>query len=83
MQLGVNMAQLARENNIYDNLQFNWRRHYQQELLPARTDVSLMLPVMLAAESGPEPTHPRPILSDDVPYCKLDLPPGRFVSVES
>jgi len=32
MQSGVSVAQLARENNINDNLLFNWRRRYQQEL---------------------------------------------------
>ena len=32
MQPGVSVAQLARENNINDNLLFNWRRGYQQEL---------------------------------------------------
>ncbi|EHU00095.1 ISSfl3 family transposase [Pantoea stewartii subsp. stewartii DC283] len=53
MQPGVSVAQLARENNINDNLLFNWRRLYQQGLLAARTDAPVMLPVTLAAESGP------------------------------
>ncbi|MFD0352115.1 transposase [Kitasatospora aburaviensis] len=30
MQPGVSVAQLARENNINDNLLFNWRRLYQR-----------------------------------------------------
>lgn len=58
MQTGVSVAQLARENNINDNLLFNWRRLYQQELLAARTEAPVMLPVMLAAESGPKQTRP-------------------------
>ncbi len=45
MQPGVSVAQLARENNINDNLLFNWRRLYQQGLLAARTDAPVMLPV--------------------------------------
>ncbi|OFC63194.1 hypothetical protein BBW68_06320 [Candidatus Erwinia dacicola] len=76
MQPSVSVAQLARENNINDNLLFNWRRRYQQELLAARTDAPLMLPVTLAAESGPEPTHPPSVLSDDAPCCELVLPAG-------
>ncbi|MEQ0113361.1 IS66-like element accessory protein TnpA [Klebsiella sp. JN_Kp123] len=65
MQPGVSVAQLDRENNINDNLLFNWRRRYQLELLSARTDAPVMLPVILAAESGPEPTHPPSVLSDE------------------
>lgn len=76
MQPGVSVAQLARENNINDNLLFNWRRRYQQELPAARTDAPLMLPVMLTAESGPEPTHLPSALSDDAPCCELVLPAG-------
>ncbi len=60
MQPGVSVAQLARENNINDNLLFNWRRLYQQGLLAARTDAPVMLPVTLAAESGPDSLIHRP-----------------------
>ncbi len=35
-----------------------------------------MLPVMLAAESGPEPTHLPSALSVDAPCCELALPAG-------
>lgn len=73
---GVSVAQLARENNINDNLLFNWRRLYLQGLLAARTDAPVMLPVTLAAESGPEQAHPPSVQSDNVPCCELVLPAG-------
>lgn len=76
MQSGVRVAQLARENNINDNLLFNWRRLYQQGLLAARSEAPAMLPVMLTPESGPEQTHPPSVLSDDAPCCELVLPAG-------
>lgn len=76
MQPGVSVAQLARENNINDNLLFNWRRLYQQGLLVARTEAPVMLPVMLAAESRPEQTHPPSVQSNDTPCCELVLPAG-------
>lgn len=76
MQPGVSVAQLARENNINDNLLFNWRRLYQQGLLAAQTDASVMLPVTLAAESGPGQPHPLSVQSDDTPCCELVLPAG-------
>lgn len=76
MQSGVSVAQLARGNNINDNLLFNWRHLYQQGLLAARTDAPVMLPVTLAAESGPEQVHPPSVQSDDVPCCELALPTG-------
>ena len=76
MQPGVSVARLARENNINDNLLFNWRRRYQQGLLAARTDTPVMLPVTLAAESGPEQPHPPSVQSNDVPCCELVLPAG-------
>lgn len=76
MQPGVSVAQLARENNINDNVLFNWRRRYQQELLAARTDAPLMLPVMLAAGSSTEPAHLPSALNDDARCCELVLPAG-------
>lgn len=76
MQPGVSVAQLARENNINDNLLFNWRRLYQQGLLVARSEAPAMLPVMLAAESGPGPAHPPSAQGDDAPCCELVLPAG-------
>jgi len=76
MQPGVSVAQLARENNINDNLLFNWRRLYQQGLLAARSEAPAMLPVMLAAEPGPGPAHPPSAQDDDAPCCELVLPAG-------
>ncbi len=76
MQPDVSVAQLARENNINGNLLFNWRRLYQQGLLAARTEAPVMLPVMLAAESGPEQTHSPSVQCDDAPCCELVLPAG-------
>ncbi len=76
MQPGVSVAQLARENNINDNLLFNWRRRYQQELLAARTDAPLMLPVMLTAGSSTEPAHLPSALNDHARCCELVLPAG-------
>ncbi len=76
MQPGVSVAQLARENNINDNLLFNWRRLFQQGLLAARTKTPIMLPVALADESGPGQAHPPSVQSDDAPCCKLVLPAG-------
>lgn len=75
MQPGVSVAQLARENNINDNLLFNWRRLYQQGLLSARTEAPVMLPVTLTAESGPGAQTP-PTQRDGVPCCELVLPVG-------
>lgn len=69
---GVSVAQLARKNSINDNL----LRLYQQGLLAAQTDASVMLPVTLAAESGHEQAHPLSVQSDDVPCCELVLPAG-------
>lgn len=76
MQPGVSVAQLARENNINDNLLFNWRRLYQQGLLAARTKAPVMLPVQLATDPGPEQAHPPSTQGDDAPCCELVLPAG-------
>ncbi|KGT85994.1 transposase [Erwinia typographi] len=72
MQPGVNVAQLARENNINDNLLFNWRRLYLQGQLVARTETPLMLPVTLAAGS----CHGQATQGDETPCCELVLPAG-------
>ncbi|ELM3737375.1 transposase [Edwardsiella piscicida] len=76
MQPGVSVAQLARENDINDNLLFNWRRRYQQEVLVAQTEAPVMLPVTLTAESGSGQTQTQPIQSDDALCCELALPAG-------
>ncbi|QZN96679.1 IS66-like element accessory protein TnpA [Symbiopectobacterium purcellii] len=76
MQPGVSVAQLARENNINDNLLFNWRRRYQQGLLVARTEAPVMLPVTLTAESDLDLAQTPPIQSDYALCCELVLPAG-------
>ncbi len=81
MQPGVSVAQLARENNINDNLLFNWRRLYQQGLLAAPSGAPAMLPVTLTAEGGCHPL--RPAVQTGDPVASWFCPQGRFVSVES
>lgn len=76
MQPGVNVAQLARENNINDNLLFNWRRLYQQGKLVACTEAPLMLPVTLTAGSDNGQAPPSPTQEDESPRCELVLPAG-------
>lgn len=75
MQPGVSVAQLARENDINDNLLFNWRRHYQQGLLgaaPAGTPA--LLPVTLPPTDRPAKL---PVPSTGEPACcELVLPAG-------
>lgn len=75
MQPGVSVAQLARENNINDNLLFNWRRLYQQGLLAARTDAPAMLPVTLTAGTG-SPALPSGVQAGESSCCELVLPAG-------
>lgn len=53
MQPGVSVAQLARENDINDNLLFNWRRLYQQGLLGASAGMPALLPVTLTTSDRP------------------------------
>lgn len=48
LQPGANVAQLAREHGINDNLLFNWRNFYKREFLCSRDDSSLLLPVTLS-----------------------------------
>lgn len=75
MQPGVSVAQLARENNINDNLLFNWRRLYQQGLLAAPSGAPAMLPVTLTAESGCRPLPPA-VQTGESPCCELVLHAG-------
>ena len=79
LQPGTNVAQLARENGINDNLLFNWRSLYRKGLLPLHNSEPALLPVMLSAEpgrtvtvpsSGPENT------SGETLCCELVLPSG-------
>lgn len=74
MQPGVSVAQLARENDINDNLLFNWRRQYQQGLLGAPADTPALLPVTLTPIDQPAKL---PVLSTGEPACcELVLPAG-------
>ncbi len=74
MQPGVSVAQLARENNINDNLLFNWRRRYQQELSGTPASTPALIPVTLTAtERLVSPLTPS---AEESPCCELVLPAG-------
>lgn len=74
MQPGVSVAQLARENNINDNLLFNWRRRYQQELSGTPVSTPALIPVTLTAtERAVSPLTPS---AEESPCCELVLPAG-------
>lgn len=74
MQPGVSVAQLARENNINDNLLFNWRRRYQQELSGTPASTPALLPVTLSATE--RPVSPLTHSAEASPCCELVLPAG-------
>ena len=75
MQPGVNIAQLAREHGINDNLLFNWRRRYQEEQGEGRQDAALVLmPV--------EITSPRPAIVDVTPLQPAQPEPGSTLCCE-
>ncbi|HCL4786689.1 TPA: transposase, partial [Salmonella enterica] len=76
MQPDINVARLAREHGINDNLLFNWRHQYKQgklnrvDNLPAE-----LLPVSIV----PPPVAPAPMTAPspaDVPCCEVALPGG-------
>lgn len=74
MQPGVSVAQLARENNINDNLLFNWRRRYQQELSGTPASTPALIPVTLTATE--RPVSPLTPSAEESPCCELVLPAG-------
>lgn len=78
LQPGANVAQLAREHGINDNLLFNWRNLYRRGLLRPRSDGPLLLPVTLTETtmSAEQPTSA--ILQQPIgePCCELELPSG-------
>ncbi|HHX3382660.1 TPA: IS66-like element accessory protein TnpA [Salmonella enterica] len=78
LQPGANVAQLAREHGINDNLLFNWCNLYKRGLLRPRDDAPLLLPVTLAETTVPAessvPAMPQP--ADREPCCELELPSG-------
>lgn len=78
LQPGANVAQLAREHGINDNLLFNWRNLYIRGLLRPLGDGPLLLPVTLTepttAAEQPTPAIPPPSVGE--PCCELELPSG-------
>lgn len=78
LQPGANVAQLAREHGINDNLLFNWRNLYKRGLLRPRDDGTLLLPVTLAETAvSPEPAAlAMPQSAAREPCCELELPCG-------
>jgi transposase-like protein len=80
LQPGANVAQLARENGINDNLLFNWRNLYRRGLLRPRGDGPLLLPVTLTETTTvAQPTSVMPQHSVEEPCCELVLPSGRLL----
>jgi transposase-like protein len=71
---GANVAQLAREHGINDNLLFNWRSLYKRGLLCPRPEASLLLPVTLTEAVMVTEQPPPP--SEESPCCELELPSG-------
>lgn len=76
MQPDANVARLAREHGINDNLLFNWRhQHKQGKLRSADNPSAELLPVSIISPSvAPAPlTTPLP---DDTLRCEVMLPGG-------
>jgi len=71
---GANVAQLAREHGINDNLLFNWRSLYKRGLLCPRPEAPLLLPVTLT--EAVMVTEPPPPPSAESTCCELELPSG-------
>ncbi|ECI4647508.1 transposase [Salmonella enterica subsp. enterica serovar Ball] len=81
MQPGVNIAQLAREHGINDNLLFNWRRKHQEEQGKSRQDAALVLmPVEIAETRSAivDVTPLQPALAEpgNTLCCEVVLPEG-------
>lgn len=74
MMPGVSVAQLARENDINDNLLFNWRRLYQLGLLGTPASTPALFPVTLTAAE--RPVSPLTPPAEASPCCELVLPAG-------
>lgn len=76
MQPDVNVARLAREHGINDNLLFNWRhQHKRGKLLRADSPAAELLPVSIVSP----PVAPAPLttsLPDDTLRCEVELPGG-------
>lgn len=76
MQPDANVARLAREHDINDNLLFNWRHQHKQEKLRCADNLSTeLMPVSIISPSvapAPLPTQ----LPDDTLRCSVELPGG-------
>lgn len=77
MQPGVNVAQLAREHGINDNLLFNWRRQYlhkQKKEVP--TPPVMLMPVEISPQHDIiELTPLQPVVSEkDAALCQVTEP---------
>ncbi|MFP2241351.1 IS66-like element accessory protein TnpA [Pseudescherichia vulneris] len=77
MQPGINIAQLAREHGINDNLLFNWRRKHQEEQCHA---TPVLMPVEIT-ETRPDivdvtPLQPTLTEPDNALCCEVVLPGG-------
>ncbi|MHA0273105.1 IS66-like element accessory protein TnpA [Enterobacter ludwigii] len=76
MQSGANVARLAREHGINDNLLFNWRHLYKQGKLCRRDNQPAeLLPVSVVPPSATPPALTPP-LPADVLCCEVGLPGG-------
>lgn len=78
LEPGANVAQLAREHGINDNLLFNWRNLYKRGLLCPRSDGLLLLPsapgeTVVVAE---QPALATAQSSADCSCCELEFPSG-------
>lgn len=76
MQPGANVARLAREHGINDNLLFNWRHLYKQGRLGRQDNQpAKLLPVSVVPPSV-APVTLAPPLSADVLCCEVELSGG-------
>ncbi|EEB1617024.1 transposase [Salmonella enterica subsp. enterica serovar Enteritidis] len=77
MQPGANVARIAREHGINDNLLFNWRHRYRQELICQHEEPEL-LPVSVSAAPGPDihPTITESSCDNSSLSCEVAMPGG-------
>ncbi|ECO0851222.1 transposase [Salmonella enterica subsp. enterica serovar Newport] len=78
MQPRANVARIAREHGINDNLLFNWHHRYRQELACQHGEPVTLLPVSVsAAAPGPDIHSTAAESSYDSPLsCEVALPGG-------
>lgn len=76
MQPDVNVARLAREHGINDNLLFNWRHQHKRGKLPcADSPAAELLPVNIISPPV-APALQTTSLPDDTLRCEVELPGG-------